>query len=547
MAFHQPKILKSESADKGPFTNHLYHDTLSPIDYHNKEFLMFTSIDPGIKRFAMRIEKRYANSRLPIITELQIATTFSDFVTGANGESSLYNEVTKFLDTHFNLINQCDFIIIERQMEFNYQMVRLSQHMVTYFQFRLKNNYMRTRIIEQDSKIKTKALGAPAGMGKKQLKEWAYFVATQLIEQRRDEACMQFFNKMKRKLDKYDPADTIVQLEAFCVHHKFRKTDIVIKHPSFEKFYDLSSEKKVSADYYNQSVYQDSPTNYWDNLVPNRDFQTFSDEKKSLIHSPKPVHGFDIGGIDQNYATFDISPQFSFSKEPESVSQPSFSFSGASAPISAPVPSSFNPQPSFTTPAPLPASVPSSFNPQPSFTTPAPLPASVSSSFNSQSSFTTPDISTLNNSQPSFSYSQSADSISKSIPINGTYPPPASLPIFSMNTNTDSFNRRDISPPSVPDFSFEYNNLEPNYSEKRSPSRGGSGGLFKFKPGIVDKTKPADIKNISPPKNPLSSSSNILQRSGIFDTETKIDRSNFLHLESIIPKQDASQPVFSFG
>jgi len=626
MSFHQPKTPKSEEVDKGPFTNHKIHDDDNPIDYHNKEFLMFTSIDPGVSRFAMRIEKRYKNTLMPITTELQVASSFKQFITDGDGNSRLYAEVTKFMDQYIEVINKCDFVIIERQMKFNYKMVRLSQHLVTYFHFRLKNNYMRTRVIEQDARVKTRSLGASSDMGKKQVKEWAYAVALQLIQHRRDNLCIDFFNKLRTKTEKFDPADTIVQLEAFCVFNKFRKTELVLRHPSFEKFFDLSSGQKVSEDFYNQSS-----LGSWEGYLPNMDFNTPSTgftfgvgssgggSGGSGIHSPKPSYSIDVprletdisftfGGSTGNVPQPTVNVNFSinsgqqpnFSLVQNNQSSQGFNFSNTPT---------FSSNPSITS-FPSTSTFPSAptFSPNPSTTSFSSAPTFPSTStFASVPTFSSNSPATSFSNTPTFS-SNLPTTTTNTFPFNPlppsyppptTYPPPSHLPVYppSSSDKSSSFFKDQKSDFDFSDvrmstdnvspiysdesqnlqgsqgISFEFNNLEPNYPEKRSLSRGSSGGLLKFRPGIVDRTKPGEtFKNISPPKTYLSSSADSLQKSGLFNPTKQLESSGgigngfssftsgngnygdngtsgsrFLHLENILNKGEQLQPIFTIS
>ena len=506
MTFRQPKILKSESPDKNAFTEHFFHDPFPAINYHNKEYLTFISIDPGITRFALRVERRYQSAKLPIVTELQIATTFKHFITDDNGESKLYSEISKFLDKILDLINQSDFIIIERQVEWNYQMVRMSQHMITYFQFRLKNNYMRTRIIEQSSKVKTKALGAPGGMGKKQLKEWAYFVALQLIEARRDEYCKEFFKKLKKKLDKYDPADTIVQLEAFCVYNGFRKTEIVIRHPSFEKFYDLESGKKVDIDQYNSFVNETETENIvWNTLLPNSGFS------KSEMNNCNNW-SFDFGDVD-NSNNSNIGNGFNNLNNSKNQVEPNSNIGNG-----------FN-------------NLNNSKN-------------QAEPNFNIGNGFNNSNIN-LNNSNIDNGFNNSKNQTESNSKIYSTqfnFSDNNSNLSFGSNTSNEiSVNSSDSSFP-LPIFNFDTGqDLEPNYSEHRSLNRSSS-GLFKYRPPVLDKTKPGfSVKNISPPRkrpNSIPDSISNFKEVESFGNGAYQD-GKFLNLDTIICISNNKEPIFN--
>jgi hypothetical protein len=263
----KPKALKSQLPDETDFTEHFFHDCPSTLNYHYKPSLRIVSIDPGIERFAMRIEYRNQASRSPIVTEVQVATKLKQFKTNERGENHLYSETVKMLDNYLHLFVISDFIVIERQVPINYQMVRFSQHLISYFMLRLKNNDCRTRIIELNNKIKSTAMNGPKGLSGKGMKKWALAVALQIVNFRQDAFVLNIFSKMKKEIDKYDPADTIVQAESFCILMKFRVTEMIIKHPTIEM--DKLEDKDLTI---MGNVYQNSQGYAFPNSSSNNNF-----------------------------------------------------------------------------------------------------------------------------------------------------------------------------------------------------------------------------------------------------------------------------------
>ena len=211
--FHT-KTPKKEEATNSVLTFHL--KTSYPDDYWYNGYLNVVSIDPGITNFGFRIETRYADGR--VITIEMSRYCFQKSIQIEGYYNSLYQDVTSWLDNYKTAFYNSHVIIIERQLPENYQSLRLSQHLVSYFISLLLGNPIEPLLVEIDPKAKYKYLSAPTGYNKKALKEWGTSLALQILEERKDTSAIALIYGTKgirgqKKQD--DLSDTIIQIEAF--------------------------------------------------------------------------------------------------------------------------------------------------------------------------------------------------------------------------------------------------------------------------------------------------------------------------------------------
>jgi len=212
---------KSELPTKNPYTIYNPHTRVLSERVWKEPYYQFVSIDPSVKNFGFRIEQRYKNGII-------VAKAFSrtNFLPAAErvekGEyySDLYESVTRFLDQYYNDFLETHIFLIERQLPQNYQAVRLSQHVITYLNFRMKDAPRLPMIIEIDSKLTKRQLKCPSGLSEGKKKEWLVVKAKELLQKRGDEyslSIMEEEEKNKRKRIPDDLADTVDQIEAWCI------------------------------------------------------------------------------------------------------------------------------------------------------------------------------------------------------------------------------------------------------------------------------------------------------------------------------------------
>jgi len=208
---YRAKIPKSQQADKTPYT--AYNPHTIPISERNwsEPFVRIISIDPGTKNFCIRVEERPKDPTSGLIKGLLYERLTLTNQLNEEMLYSVYDVLTEFLDNHLDLFLTCHIVIMERQVPLNYRAVRISQHALSYFMFKLKNNPLLPLIMEIDSKLKGKQLGAPQGINENQLKKWSVQKATELLTIRRDEFSL---TKLRKATKKDDLADTVCQIEA---------------------------------------------------------------------------------------------------------------------------------------------------------------------------------------------------------------------------------------------------------------------------------------------------------------------------------------------
>jgi len=216
MSHFTKKIPKSQEPDKSLHTIYYPHSIPHTKRNWNQDYYQILSIDPGkIKNFSYRIERRYHNGKIvPIVFDKNDFESITQ-----EGETTInnsYQVLTEFLNKYSKFYDDCHFFIIEKQLPINYQAVRVSQHVISYFSIILYNKSLLPAIIEVDSRLKGKYLGAPKGIGDKQLKTWSIEKGRYLLTLRNDTFSLQVLDHFKNKQD--DLCDTVCQIEALMVY-----------------------------------------------------------------------------------------------------------------------------------------------------------------------------------------------------------------------------------------------------------------------------------------------------------------------------------------
>ncbi len=179
------------------------------------------SIDPAIKNFAIRIEKRYASSYVETIYMIKIdLSTYGD-VNESTGTTVVDPRILSAVIYVFNQlspwITDCQIVAIERQMAQNYKSSRIYQHLLTYFMMVIPSFKRYCVLMDLSPKLKGKILGAPKGLNYNGLKQWGIGRAIEILTWRNDlvalEVIRQHKGKSKTKAD--DLCDTVLQMEAW--------------------------------------------------------------------------------------------------------------------------------------------------------------------------------------------------------------------------------------------------------------------------------------------------------------------------------------------
>lgn len=192
------------------------------------EGLTTTSIDIGIKNFALRIEKHHSNGLiLPVFFDkidfTQTGLDTNDTSGVATIDARILTSATQFMQKIMPLISESRLIGIERQMAVNIKSTKMFQHILTILLLYAPSfRYPDCIIFDLCPKLKGNILGAPKGLSYSNLKEWSVNKAIELLERRKDNWSLQVIQhhrgKSKTKAD--DLADTIIQMEAwFILNH----------------------------------------------------------------------------------------------------------------------------------------------------------------------------------------------------------------------------------------------------------------------------------------------------------------------------------------
>jgi hypothetical protein len=165
------------------------------------------SIDIGAKNCAFYVEqfdeKKITSSTL-YIEGKRIYWDKADFTRG----NDLYVNIGLYLDSHRKIWDECNGIIIERQLETNPKAQSIQFMIFGYF----KNLYGPFKYISDISATrKTQVLGAPKKMTKKQRKDWAVLKTHTILDSREDMEGLKILYQGKGD----DLADACVQLKAF--------------------------------------------------------------------------------------------------------------------------------------------------------------------------------------------------------------------------------------------------------------------------------------------------------------------------------------------
>lgn len=230
--FFQKKTPKTQAPDKTPYTLYNPND-----EGWNEEAwkgrIRVISIDPGRLNYCIRVEER--PYRVEICQNYEIETLLYDKLKLTNDEIDLdenyqsahYNSLIKYLDAHLELFRTCHLLIIERQLPFQYKVLRIAQHTITYMMLNCRNLETSFLIFEVDSKLKSRALKASNLLNDRGVKKWAIDHALELLKFRQDTTSLNIINRSKKK-DDY--ADTVCQIEALFTYMQWPVTSYLAEY-----------------------------------------------------------------------------------------------------------------------------------------------------------------------------------------------------------------------------------------------------------------------------------------------------------------------------
>jgi len=192
------------------------------------EGLTTTSIDIGIKHFAIRIERRYSyGTIIPVFFDKVDFTKYGVDASDSSGTAVIDPRIlaaaTHFMKSIMPIISESRLIGIERQMAINTKSTKMFQHILTILLLYVPSfRYPDCVIFDIWAKLKGNMLGAPKGLTSAALKEWTINKVIELLQIRGDTWSLQVIQhhrgRTKTKAD--DLADTIAQMEAWFILNK---------------------------------------------------------------------------------------------------------------------------------------------------------------------------------------------------------------------------------------------------------------------------------------------------------------------------------------
>ena len=161
------------------------------------------SVDPATDNLGLRLEVRTRERTLTV------AMTKTNLGRG----TSVYENLTELLDSYHESNLCAHVLLVERQMVFNRdQVVRISQHCISYYMAK----YPHVIVIELNSKLKTRILGAPKELTKPQRKKWSVMKTRELYERNDDSVGRRILREIESRGEKLDDvSDTTTQAQAF--------------------------------------------------------------------------------------------------------------------------------------------------------------------------------------------------------------------------------------------------------------------------------------------------------------------------------------------
>jgi len=182
--------------------------TLNPLIHSsnadpNSNYVIGVFIDPGLINCAIRVCKNDLTTG-KIETLLQVKLDFKKNTSNKDNEIDIYNNSIGILDYYLDFFKWSHYIIIEKQLPINYSLVRMSQHIISYFMINLRNKGFRPLIYEIDPKQKSHLLGGKFKMSKPQLKVWCKNKALEILTTRGDESTKKLIISSKKQDDHGD-------------------------------------------------------------------------------------------------------------------------------------------------------------------------------------------------------------------------------------------------------------------------------------------------------------------------------------------------------
>jgi len=208
MSHNHFKKFSKNKTDSLPYAELNPHTIEAPV-MRNKNIIV-TSIDPGIVNCGIYTTAYDSESK-------KIRSIYLEKLVFNDGDNHYLTSLRKLeeLENQHKLFSSSHYIVIESQMTVNYDLVRMGQHLISYFLTKLKNKGNRPLIIEITSQAKTKLLDCPKGLSKYQYKKWCTSEAIKSLKEKgQEDNEKDFIFKLQNAKKSDDMGDSISQFFA---------------------------------------------------------------------------------------------------------------------------------------------------------------------------------------------------------------------------------------------------------------------------------------------------------------------------------------------
>jgi len=194
------------------------HTLEAPITPKKGQWIQVAAIDPAIKNLGIRVERWYSDNTIETIeySHTDLTIPYDKKNVSTIGQENFYytNSCHLLKDICKKYLEDCHYIVIESQLSFAYDNVRIQSHITCALCIFLKDIGNRPIIIEMDPKLKTRLLGAPAMKDGKKIKQWAIEKACEFFTEEGDLESLQFIKDLAKLRKSDDIADAKCYLKA---------------------------------------------------------------------------------------------------------------------------------------------------------------------------------------------------------------------------------------------------------------------------------------------------------------------------------------------
>lgn len=196
---------KGPTSVKAPYATFNPHDGECPL-YNGPEvsvfygrpeetFTQIMAIDPGIKNCGICIQRIWSSGYVEVVMLARINFLIGDLPTN---DTIYYTNCIRELRKYLPVMELCQYILVESQLPVNYDMVRMSSHIISFLMISLENKGCKPMICEIDAYFKSRIFGAPPKMTKPELKKWTRDFVLKVLEERNDKECSALIKSSKK-------------------------------------------------------------------------------------------------------------------------------------------------------------------------------------------------------------------------------------------------------------------------------------------------------------------------------------------------------------